>query len=295
VSRTLKRVPLDFAWPTGKTWSGYVNPYYDLATACPDCDAGYDRSGGRPDANAALFREQWYGNAPFDWYAYGAKSSPLTRDHPAFRLATRNVERATDFYVAVVDGAGYADEPLAWKKMVAVEVEAKRLHELFRAQWSHHLIQADLDALIADDRIGRLKSGRYPTVEEVNEWYCEGLGHDAINCDTCVSARCEREGVPFTCGRCGGSATLWASPEDETKCDAWERSDPPAGEGYQLWQTCSEGSPISPVFDSLDALCAWAEHNATTFGDSTATAEEWKAMLAADFVHAKDEEGNVYL
>ena len=30
--------------------------------------------------------------------------------------------------------------------------------------------------------------------------------------------------------------------------------DPPNGDGYQLWETTSEGSPVSPVFESIDAL-----------------------------------------
>ena len=30
----------------------------------------------------------------------------------------------------------------------------------------------------------------------------------------------------------------------------WEPTDPPEGEGWQLWETVSEGSPISPVFST---------------------------------------------
>lgn len=67
----------------------------------------------------------------------------------------------------------------------------------------------------------------------------------------------------------------------------------PEGEGYQLWETTSEGSPVSPVFETLDALCEWCEHYATTFGSSKATKEQWKQMLTEGFVcHA--ENGVIY-
>jgi hypothetical protein len=73
--------------------------------------------------------------------------------------------------------------------------------------------------------------------------------------------------------------------------DEWERTDPPEGPGFQLWETTSDGSPISPVFTSLDELCKWAETNATTFGSHRTTAAEWKRMLEADFV--VHQEGNI--
>jgi hypothetical protein len=73
--------------------------------------------------------------------------------------------------------------------------------------------------------------------------------------------------------------------------DAWweqfhaeEEHDPPTGDGYQLWETTSEGSPISPVFATLDELCAYAEKHCSTFGSFKTSAAEWKRMLQEDFV-----------
>lgn len=66
---------------------------------------------------------------------------------------------------------------------------------------------------------------------------------------------------------------------------------PPKGKGYQLWENCSEGSPISPIFKTLDELCEWAEDNATTFADFKTTKEKWKEMLSDDNVHHR--EGNL--
>ncbi len=55
---------------------------------------------------------------------------------------------------------------------------------------------------------------------------------------------------------------------------------PPTGEGFQMWETTSEGSPQSPVFKSLDELCEWLENSkASWFGSQTATKDEWKKGL----------------
>ena len=63
---------------------------------------------------------------------------------------------------------------------------------------------------------------------------------------------------------------------------------PPAGSGYQLWETTTEGSPVSPVFETLDGLCGWCETNATTFGRSKATKEEWARMLQDGLVYHRE-------
>jgi len=62
----------------------------------------------------------------------------------------------------------------------------------------------------------------------------------------------------------------------------------PVGEGYQLWENTSEGSPISPVFKTLDELCEYAEEHCSTFADFKTTKEEWKRMLEAEFIYHKE-------
>ena len=114
------------------------------------------------------------------------------------------------------------------------------------------------------------------------------MSHDSCNSWICVSAKCKRLGYPETCETCRGESELWDSPEAKAAYEAWEQEEPPAGDGFQLWQNTSEGSPVSPVFNTLAKLCAWCEKNATTFGDSRATAEQWREMLDADFVCHKE-------
>lgn len=56
---------------------------------------------------------------------------------------------------------------------------------------------------------------------------------------------------------------------------------PPSGNGWQMWETCSEGGPISPVFESPEELAHWlTDNNASTFTDMTATYKRWFKMIA---------------
>lgn len=80
---------------------------------------------------------------------------------------------------------------------------------------------------------------------------------------------------------------VWYNPELK---NLWYY-DVPKGEGYQLWNTTTEGHPMSPVFKTLEELCEWCAKNATTFASHTATKEEWMEMLNDDFVYHK--EGNM--
>jgi hypothetical protein len=47
----------------------------------------------------------------------------------------------------------------------------------------------------------------------------------------------------------------------------------------QMYETCSNGTPISPVMASVKNLARWlADHGASAFGGMTATYEEWLQM-----------------
>ena len=71
-----------------------------------------------------------------------------------------------------------------------------------------------------------------------------------------------------------------ACPEAPEWSRVSERYEPPVGEGWQMWETTSEGSPISPVFASPEDLATWlADTNASTFGSLTATASQWLKMI----------------
>lgn len=246
MGRELKRVALDFKWPENKVWDGYLNPNYAKSHDCQEC-AG---SGSSPEARR--LNDQWYGNAPFKPEDRG--STPFLTTHPAVRaFAERNVTRSPGYY-----GGGEA----------AIQREAQRLADLWNCAWSHHLNVDDVAALLEGGRLRDLthtwtpetrwqpKEPPYvPTPEEVNVWSISGgFGHDSINQLIVGGAECKRLGIDAECPHCKGAGTIWDSPEDERAAEAWARSGPPAGDGYQIWETVSEGSPISPVFATPDEL-----------------------------------------
>lgn len=57
----------------------------------------------------------------------------------------------------------------------------------------------------------------------------------------------------------------------------------PEGEPFQwvLYETTTEGTPVSPPFTSLEELAAWCETGATVFADMRWTREQWLASFRA--------------
>jgi hypothetical protein len=104
---------------------------------------------------------------------------------------------------------------------------------------------------------------------------------------------CRRNGYQLFCPHCEGEGVVWQTPEIKKLHDEYEWIEPPTGDGYQLWETTSEGSPISPVFSTFEELCEWCADNASTFASFKATKEEWMKMLDDSFVY--HQEGNVIM
>lgn len=155
--------------------------------------------------------------------------------------------------------------------------------------WNDKLGQAEVDNLQAQGRLRtltivdgeRVWDDAPRTAESVNAENrrgARGFGHDAINHGILVRFRCEQLGIPVYCATCDGNGEV-GTPEQRAAHDAWTPTDPPTGDGYQLWETTTEGSPASPVFATLNELCDWCADNATTFGSARATADEWRSML----------------
>jgi hypothetical protein len=263
MGREIKRVPMDFSFPIGNgTWSGYVMPESLHENPCPEDCNGYSKY-------AKHLKDLWYGHAPFKPEDNG--STPFLPEHPAIRKrAEWNVERAPEYY-------GTGEAAIAW--------EATRLAKHFNNGWLHHLNQDDVDALLAEDRLrdfthtfdsSRPPAERWqpieppvhPTAAQVNEWSIGfGSTHDGINSYVVCKARCEREGVPYSCHVCDGHGSFEAYPGQRAEAEAWERTEPPEGEGWQLWQTVSDG-PISPVYATPEELARWMASPAYTWGAS---------------------------
>ena len=247
MSRQVRRVPLDFDWPLHKIWHGFLMPDKFNEQPCPDCTNGWS-----PPAQNLY--DLWYGKTPFDPASTG--STPWRHDSPPIRArAERHIAEAPQYY-----GKGEA----------AIQQEGQRLADLFNGQWCHHLSQDDVDALADAGRLRRfthtwdrdngwqkIEPAVRPTAAQVNEWSIGGPGHDGINAHVVIEARCKREGIDPTCRTCGGHASLEKYEGQRAEAEAWEPTEPPEGDGWQLWETVSEGSPISPVFSTAEALAAW--------------------------------------
>lgn len=67
----------------------------------------------------------------------------------------------------------------------------------------------------------------------------------------------EVTGADVSCKACGGEGSTEKYPGQRAEADAWVPTGPAEGEGWQLWETVSDGSPISPVFSTADALAGW--------------------------------------
>lgn len=275
MGRELRRVPLDFNWPMKEIWPGFVNPYGKFRRQCPACGG----SGYAPEAKR--FHDQWYGYAPFNPVDYGATLVAI--DHPRIvAIATGNLESDPDFYGVPVYG-----------RDASLRLEVERLTDLFRGQWCHHLIQADVDALVA---AGHLKEfgPAPPTAADVNYQSLSSPGGPPGE-HVCIVARCGREGVPVECPGCKGEGDLWPGPEFEAMHEAWEQVPVPAGDGYQMWEDTTEGSPMSPVFATAEELARWlADTGASSCGSMTATYEQWLGMIrgpgwAMDLVRRGDD------
>lgn len=172
--------------------------------------------------------------------------------------------------------------------------------------WMYHLEQEDVQALIDADRLWDFtrvprnaeqeevvknkiagggnswlpeSNGYIPTADEVNKWAKIGLGHDAVNQWICVKARAQRLGIYGECPFCKGEGVIWQTEEIKKLHEEWQLFEPPKGNGFQLWETTSEGSPISPVFSTIESLCDWCAENASTFAHFKVSAQEWMKML----------------
>lgn len=264
MGREIKRVPLDFDWPMDKVWEGFLTPDRLHEEKCATCDG----DGGSPLGRHLHAR--WYGNVPFDPAETG--STPYTAETPAVRaFAERNVAHSPQYY-------GTSER--------AVTREAQRLADLFNGQWSHHLHQDDVDELIKHNRLHDFThewtkgDGWQPkdpkpvvTAAEVNVWSLAGFGHDAINCWVVVGAACERAGDPGKCLACDGHGSTERYPGQREERDAWTATEPPVGDGWQLWSTTTEGHPMSPVFETGERLAWWMSQNDCLFARSRPTYE----------------------
>jgi hypothetical protein len=254
MGRILKRVPLDFKWSNNQIWKGYVNPY--RSQECKACD----RTGLNPETK----------KIDDEWYAFESNNY---KPNPYRENARYNVDAHSN-------------------NITEVEVEALvrsgRLSDLLDS-WYHfndekNVWEKNDTSLPREERKWvECEQPVFPTPEEVNRWNITGMGHDAINRSICTKARAKELGVYGVCECCNGEGEIWFSDEIKELAENWESYEPPVGDGYQMWENTSEGSPQSPVFETLDELCEWCSENASIFGTKEFVSKEtWLKCLGGD-------------
>lgn len=233
MGRDVRRVPLDFDWPQGEVWEGYLAPDRLREDDCSACEGG----------------------------GYGPEARAVADTFYPHMIEWGNTEKAN------------------------------------RLAWHDKLGQAEVDNLVAEGRLRQWVSddsergGSWQSVPrtaaEVNAQSRRGGVHDAINRMVLIQFRCERLGITTECPVCQGHGSIEKYPGQRAEAEAWEPTEPPKGEGWQMWETTSEGSPMSPVFATPEELADWlATSGASIFGSNTASREQWfKIITGEDFAH----------
>lgn len=107
------------------------------------------------------------------------------------------------------------------------------------------------------------------------------FGHDACDEYKVMDKIIKAAGLdPKTWGICPTCKGESMDPAVKEEYEAWKPTPIPEGPGWQMWETTSEGSPISPVFDTPEKLARWlADTGAKTFGPMTTDYETWLKMI----------------
>lgn len=194
MGREVRRVALDFDWPVGKIWQGFINPYHAPCPACKGRGQLQDR-----DTLDSLCRL-------FDTVSTDSKNRP-----PGIEIGPRQP-------LPMTIGRMY------WPHPYTIEARIRDPGPNF------HQIA---DGLAGDRKF--LGCLGYNTAYQLSVAILKAAGLD-----------------PDTWGICSACKGEGTDPELKEKYDAWEPTNPPEGEGWQLWETVSEGSPITKVFSTKE-------------------------------------------
>lgn len=218
MGRVAKRVPVDFDWPIGKVWEGFLLPEDLEALSCEAC-AGYGATSAR------------------SWLSACSRMILMLSDD------------------------------------LRAQQRGQRMHPYFdEFSTEAHGTRPTGDILELTTGLAGREPGR--------------IGHDTIDAHQATRTIIDAAGLdPNTwgiCPACGGAGEIEKYPGQAADQEAWEPTEPPPGHGWQLWETTSEGSPISPVFASAELLANWCANNATYFGSERASYEEWLGLISGE-------------
>lgn len=305
MGRELKRVALDFEWPLNKVWDGYLNHYSNLAHAnCEEC------GGSGLSASAKVIQDLWYTHLRSNLLGINVgnkKFRELITKVTDARCLSKKFFNHCDYHKINVDilkpienkifsnwielkkevieigGSDFYDKLLKPVRDFFGTME-RPIEEWAFVGYSQMIDQSDVDALWKSNR---LKSDfkEKPTAEELNKFIASSpFGHDAINLWVVTSIKCKQFKQSSKCRICKGEGYIVINEDMKIKSEGWTPTEPPKGDGFQLWGTTNEGSPMSPVFKTAEELAEWCEPNATIFGSDKISKEKWLEMFNKDFI-----------
>lgn len=148
--------------------------------------------------------------------------------------------------------------------------------------WHDKIGQREVDYLIAE---GRLPAGCSAAVVNAAQSRGGFGGHDAISRGKLVRFRCEQLGIPLCCPACEGDGFAWRDEAHKAASEAWEPAEVPVGDGWQVWQTVSEGGPVTPVLPTPEALIDYLVSNGDAW-DQARGDGGWRRDAAESFVRS---------
>lgn len=240
MGRELYRVPLDFDWPLNKPWSGFINPHYK---PCPEdqktCFHGITAG--------ALWLETV--TRLMCMIAEDARTVQGNGMPPHPYLTSMGSKPTYDVPAYVTEGL----EP-GRARMAAVYRYCERRTD------AEAMIRPSNDFLqIMDGLLGAPESP---------------AGFDSYRDYKLYFKLLETAGLPKGWGTCPVCKGDHLDPAVADVYHAWTRTPPPSGSGWQLWETVSEGSPISPVFETQEFFIQYLVQQGYSLQAATAFSEE---------------------
>lgn len=84
------------------------------------------------------------------------------------------------------------------------------------------------------------------------------------------------------CPFCNGRGWVEAYAGQDADVDGWEKTDPPTGDAWQVWETVSEGSPVTPPFDTAEELARHLSAHPSALGGGSITYDAALTWVTGD-------------
>jgi len=287
MGRELRRVPLDFDWPLNERWEGFVNPYYKRCAWCRG--DGYDLRYRRfsefvrylllAAEDSQIRPENFIPLPPRENIHFSARINSVPPRWPWAKFDP--VETLME--IAGLDPSWMTKiEEDVVGKLAAIEVpEVFHQHQILNIRGGERnyphpfLCECGISDVGTRFHEWVLALGAKPSflgwdgVGRVQEKIFRAVGFESHTVKTDWG-----EYEDFYWGKCKVCDGEGIDLEFQEKYENWESTEPPKGPGYQVWETVSEGSPVSPVFENKDDLVFWlvgqgySEEAARKFSDS---------------------------